>query len=54
MKRARKPVFDPKAFLAKADGGRTISKYQRDQTVFSQGEAADAVFYFVVIALGDC
>src|SRR5438876_6697290 len=45
MKRKRKPVFDPKAFLAKADGGRTISKYQKDQTVFSQGEAADAVFY---------
>jgi CRP/FNR family transcriptional regulator, cyclic AMP receptor protein len=45
MKRARKPVFDPKAFLAKANGGRTISKYQKDQTVFSQGETADAVFY---------
>ena len=43
MKRKRKLVFDPKAFLAKADGGRTISKYQSDQTVFSQGEAADAV-----------
>jgi CRP/FNR family cyclic AMP-dependent transcriptional regulator len=41
----RKPVFDPKTFLAKADGGRTISKYQKDQIVFSQGEAADAVFY---------
>src|SRR6266702_3948875 len=45
MKRKRKPEFDPQAFLAKADGGRTISKYQKDQTVFSQGEAADAVFY---------
>jgi CRP/FNR family cyclic AMP-dependent transcriptional regulator len=45
MKRARKPVFDPKAFLAKAGGGRTIAKYPKDQTVFSQGEAADAVFY---------
>src|SRR6059058_6533440 len=45
MKRARKAVFDPKAFLANADGGRTISKYQKDQIVFSQGEAADAVFY---------
>jgi CRP/FNR family transcriptional regulator, cyclic AMP receptor protein len=45
MKRERKSVFDPKAFLAKANGGRTISKYQKDQTVFSQGEAADAVFY---------
>jgi CRP-like cAMP-binding protein len=45
MKRKRKPAFDPKAFLAKADGGRTISKYQKEQIVFSQGEAADAVFY---------
>ena len=45
MKRKRKPRFDPQAFLAKAYGGRTISKYQKDQTVFSQGEAADAVFY---------
>jgi CRP/FNR family transcriptional regulator, cyclic AMP receptor protein len=41
----RKPVFDPKAFLAKANGGRTISKYQKDQIVFSQGEPADSVFY---------
>jgi CRP/FNR family cyclic AMP-dependent transcriptional regulator len=45
MKRERKPVFDPKTFLAKANGGRTISKYEKDQIVFSQGEAADAVFY---------
>ena len=45
MEPERKPVFDPKAFLAKANGDRTISKYQKDQTVFSQGEAADAVFY---------
>ncbi len=26
-------------------GGRTISKYQKDQIVFSQGEPADSVFY---------
>src|SRR6266700_2375997 len=45
MKRKRKPGFDPRAFLAKADGGTAISQYQKDQTVFSQGEAADAVFY---------
>lgn len=37
--------FDPKAFLAKVDGGRTIAKYLKDQTVFSQGDPADAVFY---------
>ena len=45
MKRERKPVFDPKAFLAKADGGRTISQYRKDQVIFSQGEEADSVFY---------
>ena len=39
------PPFDPKAFLAKADGGRTISKYRKNQIVFSQGDPADSVFY---------
>jgi CRP/FNR family cyclic AMP-dependent transcriptional regulator len=37
--------FDPKAFLAKVGEGRSIVKYPKDQTVFSQGEPADAVFY---------
>jgi CRP/FNR family transcriptional regulator, cyclic AMP receptor protein len=37
--------FDPKTFLAKVGQGKAISKYQKDQIVFSQGEAADAVFY---------
>jgi CRP/FNR family cyclic AMP-dependent transcriptional regulator len=41
----RKGPFDPKAFLAKAEGGRTISKYQKNQAVFSQGDLADSVFY---------
>jgi CRP/FNR family cyclic AMP-dependent transcriptional regulator len=40
-----KPTFDPQVFLAKADGGRTISKYRKNQVVFSQGDSADAVFY---------
>ena len=39
------PPFDPKVFLAKVDGGRTISKYRKNQKVFSQGDAADSVFY---------
>ena len=39
------PSFDPKAFLAKVGEGRSIVKYRKDQTVFSQGEPADAVFY---------
>jgi CRP/FNR family transcriptional regulator, cyclic AMP receptor protein len=45
MKRERKHTFDPKAFLAKADGGRTLSQYRKNQIIFSQGEPADAVFY---------
>jgi CRP/FNR family transcriptional regulator, cyclic AMP receptor protein len=40
-----KPPFDPKAYLAKANGGKTISKYQLNQIVFSQGDPADFVFY---------
>jgi CRP/FNR family transcriptional regulator, cyclic AMP receptor protein len=44
MKRG-KTTFDPKIFLAKVGEGKTISKYRKDQIVFSQGEVADAVFY---------
>jgi CRP-like cAMP-binding protein len=40
-----KPKFDPEAFLAKADGGLTISKYGKGQVVFAQGDPADSVFY---------
>jgi len=39
--------FDPKTFLAKVGDGKTVSKYQRDQIIFSQGSAADAVFYIL-------
>jgi CRP-like cAMP-binding protein len=42
--KATKP-FDPKVFLAKADGGKTISKYQKSQIVFAQGDLADSVLY---------
>jgi CRP/FNR family transcriptional regulator, cyclic AMP receptor protein len=45
MERNAKLPFDPKVFLAKADGGRSISKYQINQVVFSQGALADSVFY---------
>jgi CRP/FNR family transcriptional regulator, cyclic AMP receptor protein len=40
----RRLPFDPKSFLAKVGEGRTISKYRKDQVVFSQGDLADAVF----------
>jgi CRP-like cAMP-binding protein len=45
VKNSRKAVFDPKTFLAKVGDGKTISKHQKDQIVFSQGDVADAVFY---------
>ena len=41
----KKVPFDPKVFLATVNGGRSISKYRKDETVFSQSSSADAVFY---------
>ena len=41
----KKVLFDPKVFLATVNGGRSISKYRQNQTVFSQSSSADAVFY---------
>jgi len=43
--KAKKIPFDPKVFLATVDGGRSIAKYRKGETVFSQGKPADAVFY---------
>ena len=45
MNRKTKLLFDPKIFLAKVGDGKTISKHQKDQIVFLQGNEADAVFY---------
>jgi CRP/FNR family transcriptional regulator, cyclic AMP receptor protein len=44
-KSGRRLPFDPKAFLAKVGVGQTIREYRKDQTVFTQGDLADAVFY---------
>jgi CRP/FNR family transcriptional regulator, cyclic AMP receptor protein len=45
MKRKKKLPFDPKTFLSKINGGRTISEYRKNQIVYSQGDPADSVFY---------
>jgi CRP/FNR family cyclic AMP-dependent transcriptional regulator len=37
--------FDPKTFLSKVGGGRTIAKYRKNQTIFVQSDDADSVFY---------
>jgi CRP/FNR family transcriptional regulator, cyclic AMP receptor protein len=38
-------VFDPKDFLAKVGVGKTVIEFHKNQTVFSQGDVADTVFY---------
>jgi len=43
--RRKKSIFRPAAFLARTGLGRTILDLKKGQTVFSQGDAADAVFY---------
>jgi CRP/FNR family transcriptional regulator, cyclic AMP receptor protein len=45
MKRKVKSPFDPKVFLSKVNGGRAISEYRKDKTIFRQGDPSDAVFY---------
>ncbi len=45
MKKSKKVAFDPKIFLAKMADGKTISKYQKNQIVFSQSNGAVAAFY---------
>jgi CRP-like cAMP-binding protein len=45
MKRKRKLPFDPKVFLSKVNGGRSIADYRKDQIIYSQGDPASAVFY---------
>jgi len=38
-------AFDPSAFLLKLSTGKSKQEYQDNEAVFSQGDAADAVFY---------
>jgi CRP/FNR family cyclic AMP-dependent transcriptional regulator len=44
-KKVKKIAFDPKVFLATVNGGRAKFTCQKNEVIFSQGEAADAVFY---------
>jgi CRP-like cAMP-binding protein len=45
MESEMKLPFDPVTFLVKVGAGKTILNYQRNQTVFEQGDVADTVFY---------
>jgi len=41
----KKRDFDPKKFLATIGEGRKVVAFPRKQTIFTQGDAADTVFY---------
>ena len=45
MARQRAASFNPKIFLEKVGSGKTILNVPKKQTIFSQGDAANAVFY---------
>ena len=45
MAAKHRPSFDPRSFLAKVGEGRSIERYGKGRSVFSQGEPSDAVFY---------
>ena len=45
MPRKRPATFNPQTFLATVGGGKTILAIPKNKTIFSQGDASDAVFY---------
>jgi CRP-like cAMP-binding protein len=45
MATKRRRSFDTKSFLARVADGQSIGNYRKGQTVFSQGDPGDAVFY---------
>ena len=45
MKRVTKLVFDPEALLRQIGAGRRLAQFQKKQVIFSQGDAADSVYF---------
>ena len=45
LEKMAKEQFNPKTFLARVGRGKTITEYRKNQTIFCQGEKAEAVFY---------
>jgi len=41
----KKRDFDPRKFLATIGEGRKVATFSKKQTIFTQGDAADSVFY---------
>ena len=51
VKTKRKQPIVLEFFLSRAGGGRTKAKYRNNETIFRQGDPADAVFYIIE---GEC
>ena len=45
MSAKKECAFDPRVFLATIGQGRKVVAFPKKQTIFTQGDAADAVFY---------
>jgi CRP-like cAMP-binding protein len=45
VEKPAKDSFNPLQFLAKVGAGKTILEFQKNQTLFAQGDVADTVFY---------
>jgi CRP/FNR family transcriptional regulator, cyclic AMP receptor protein len=45
MPAEKKSAFDPRKFLATIGEGRRVVDFPKKQTIFTQGDAADAIFY---------
>ena len=45
MGKQAKDLFDPKIFLAKVGAGKTMLEFRKNQSIFAQGDVANAVFY---------
>ncbi|MDT3779646.1 Crp/Fnr family transcriptional regulator [Nitrospira sp. MA-1] len=43
----RTPSFNPKTFLRQVGNGKTIISCEKNRVLFSQGDAADAVYYIL-------
>ena len=44
-KKGPKLPFDPQVFLTRANGGKTIARYVKNDRVFVQGDPADAIYH---------
>ena len=47
VKTESKRPFDPEFFLSQRTGGGTKAKYKKNETIFRQGDSADAVYYII-------